>query len=899
MNFEHAVRRDGGFHWKLAKSTGYTKPAILIASNIVPLPNISGGSQYLCQTVLPMHEYYDLHLLLVGDKNIGNTIEYNLDIYKKYFTSVTLIKREGISRNFIKKMIYYAKRILLELPFLDINFYTYNAVRAAGHLIREYDIRLIDCQSTHMGYFKLFFPNVPALLTSHNIECELHPFWPQETKGWKKKLEAYVAKRSRACARHAEIENRWGFEAMTFVSREDLNKVTGCTTKYYAPPCFAIKERRKPSDNIFRIVWIGGFWWGPNEEGMRWFAKHIFPLIQNRLEELNIRIDIIGGNPTAPIKAMHDGKRVFVHGLVDDIEPFMEKASLSIAPILTGGGVRIKIIESLSWGIPVLSTSKGCEGIGLVPDSDICVEDNAEKFAARLMQLAGNPTFCEKLSQNGKEFLLRNFNLDNAIRLKKNIYDDLSNRPRRKTSRFSLLWHLRKQLSRRIRKNLHKNKFKEKTFSSSQPQTKTIERLLWLSPYTGLTFFKPIECLVENKIYNGDKNGHRVSVIIPIRNEIDTLSKFFQQLEVQTLKVDDILIVDHDSTDGTCEFLLQEEARGVLPIRILHAKDSPLMKKEKRSTVAGNRNYAAQHASGDILIFTDAGNDLDPDFFANLAGPLLEDPTLDFGGGIFDAQTPELNKHLVYDWDNMNWDTFIPGGRGIAVRKKLFEAEGGFPEFLTYASEDVYFDMACRRLSSRWAFNKKAVSHWHAPTGPRSLWEKFYAYGIGDGESGIGDQKFYSAMRYLKYTGIISSDIINLDFMHAAFFGYLCGRKNRDIMDARRGIKKLLLLCCESPLHQVDSTVELIRNYVNKNYRVIGLIADETTVPDDKKPKYIDIDFSRFELQFIDDFRIEDFITCYGRKDLRYAMEVQIDPQNSGPRSEKFAKQLRRQLLVS
>ncbi len=76
------------------------------------------------------------------------------------------------------------------------------------------------------------------------------------------------------------------------------------------------------------------------------------------------------------------------------------------------------------------------------------------------------------------------------------------------------------------------------------------------------------------------------------------------------------------------------------------------------------------------------------------------------------------------------------------------------------------------------------------------------------------------------------------------------------------------------------------------------LIADDASVPDEGTSIYLDIDFSRFELQFIDDFRLEEFMTCYGRKTLRYDMEIRVDPDNSGPRSEQFAEQLRRQLLV-
>lgn len=104
-----------------------------------------------------------------------------------------------------------------------------------------------------------------------------------------------------------------------------------------------------------------------------------------------------------------------------------------------------------------------------------------------------------------------------------------------------------------------------------------------------------------------------------------------------------------------------------------------------------------------------------------------------------------------------------------------------------------------------------------------------------------------------------------------------------------------MLLCVEKPLFQSPSTVEFIRKLLNEQYRVICLIADEYTLSD--TTLYVDLDFTLFELQFITDFKLDDFIACYGRNDLRYSMEVSIDPNNTGEISKAFSSKLREQLF--
>lgn len=169
----------------------------------------------------------------------------------------------------------------------------------------------------------------------------------------------------------------------------------------------------------------GGFWWHPNAEGVLWFVRSILPLIVDKLAALNIRLHFLGAGPPDELKAVDDGQNIFVHGFVDSLEDMLASSHLLFVPLLSGGGVRVKILEAMSNGIPVLSTSKGCEGLGATDGLDIVVRDDAQEFADAILQLAADPVRRAQLSSACKQLLNEKYNLQNCINEKDRIYHKL------------------------------------------------------------------------------------------------------------------------------------------------------------------------------------------------------------------------------------------------------------------------------------------------------------------------------------------------------------------------------------------------------------------------------------------------------------------------------------------
>lgn len=400
---------------------------LLVFTVSPPLPATSGGSIYVINYLLPLAEKYKLHLFTIGGEAERELIERNRALYDRYFHSIHVEPRARplFERTSSRRYVRAAWHLVLGLPFIDASFYSDSAIRNARRIIRQHRIDALEIHSTHLAFFRRFFPDLPSLLVSHNIEADLFPFWlPARFKGFKKTAFEFVAHASRRNARRVEIENSWNFDAMTFISREDMNRVDATVEKVFLPLCLKVSEGdyAARSEPPVKVLWMGGFWWYPNHQGVMWFISEVLPRIADRLEAEKIELHFLGAAPPDELRRLHNDRTIFVHGFLESIAEILGSVHLMIAPLLSGGGVRVKILEAMSNGIPVLSTSKGCEGIGAMDGKNIVVRDDAAGFADALLQLARMPQWRARLSDASRCFLRKEYDIDAYITEKERLY---------------------------------------------------------------------------------------------------------------------------------------------------------------------------------------------------------------------------------------------------------------------------------------------------------------------------------------------------------------------------------------------------------------------------------------------------------------------------------------------
>ena len=135
-------------------------------------------------------------------------------------------------------------------------------------------------------------------------------------------------------------------------------------------------------------------------------------------------LKIVGGNPSAKLlEISNKDKRVVLTGYVEDLTKVYEEARVFIAPLWVGGGIIIKVLDALTYGLPTVCTSYGNQGIGAQDGVDLLIGDDPKLFATQISKLISNIELSKGLSSSGRNFILNNFNFDRDLR---DIYSSIN-----------------------------------------------------------------------------------------------------------------------------------------------------------------------------------------------------------------------------------------------------------------------------------------------------------------------------------------------------------------------------------------------------------------------------------------------------------------------------------------
>lgn len=149
-----------------------------------------------------------------------------------------------------------------------------------------------------------------------------------------------------------------------------------------------------------RLVFVGTLSYTPNEDALLYFCREILPLVLAQVPDVSL--SIVGLKPPPSILALQDGQRIFVHANVPEVAPYVQEATASIVPLRVGGGTRLKILESLALGTPVVSTTVGAEGLDLRHGEHLLLADSPKDFAESVVGVLRDADLHERLAVGGR-----------------------------------------------------------------------------------------------------------------------------------------------------------------------------------------------------------------------------------------------------------------------------------------------------------------------------------------------------------------------------------------------------------------------------------------------------------------------------------------------------------------
>lgn len=158
------------------------------------------------------------------------------------------------------------------------------------------------------------------------------------------------------------------------------------------------------------LVYTGALTYSANFDAMEFFLRHVFPRVQ--AQRPGVKLRITGGYEGVPVGQLPLGDGVELTGYLEDVRPVVAQSWACVVPLRVGGGTRLKILEAMALGTPVVSTSKGAEGLAVTHGADILVADEPEEFAGAVLRVLKDGSLRADLAARGRRLVEERYGWD-------------------------------------------------------------------------------------------------------------------------------------------------------------------------------------------------------------------------------------------------------------------------------------------------------------------------------------------------------------------------------------------------------------------------------------------------------------------------------------------------------
>lgn len=362
---------------------------ILFLSQIVPYPPHGGVLQRGYNLIREIGKYNEVHLLAFLHTDILGTperIEESEHELKKHCASVQYFPLWP-KRSVVHKLAAFGAGLLYQKPFSVLAHRSLSYKEAVREIVRTQQVDLMHVDTIGLAPYRLLSQGRPAVLTHHNIESQL---MARRAEVEANVLRKYYVTQQANRLRAYEAEQSPLFDANILMSTNDqaslLQIAPGAATAIVPNGVDTTYFTAATEGHDLSAIYTGGMNMYANKDAVLYFLREIWPMVLQKYP--GAKFYAIGQDPPRELHdfAKHDSS-VIVTGFVDDVRPYVRKAAVYVVPLRVGGGTRLKVLDALAQGKAIVSTSIGCEGIGVTHEKNIFIENDAARFAARVNAL--------------------------------------------------------------------------------------------------------------------------------------------------------------------------------------------------------------------------------------------------------------------------------------------------------------------------------------------------------------------------------------------------------------------------------------------------------------------------------------------------------------------------------
>jgi GT2 family glycosyltransferase len=352
---------------------------ILVIDNIVPAQDRSSGGNRLFEFLLLLARHYHVVFAYMG--------AYALQEYVKP------LERYGIT------VFYpgYAKAV---------NNYDLDL----GAVLQHNDFKFIFFElfgmaEQYLGVVRQYSPGTPVIIDTFDVHFlrETREAITANDAGLLRKAQE-TQRRELAVYKQADLVLTVTADDKQALLKEDPQLNIAVIPNIHTLPSSVVPRAGRRD-----LLFVGGFSHTPNVDGVLYFCREILPLVLQQLPQT--RLWVVGNAPPPEIVALAS-QNIIVTGYALYLAPYLESALVSVAPLRFGSGMKGKIGEAMAWGIPVVTTTIGAEGMGLQDGIDALIADTAEDFALRIIRLHQSPELWDSVAQNARKRVEREWSPD-------------------------------------------------------------------------------------------------------------------------------------------------------------------------------------------------------------------------------------------------------------------------------------------------------------------------------------------------------------------------------------------------------------------------------------------------------------------------------------------------------
>jgi glycosyltransferase involved in cell wall biosynthesis len=380
-----------------------------------------------------LSKYHDVHVLSFVQKSFVETF------FDSYEEGLKTSRNHLV--NFCKKVEFVPipcekipygnhllalKSLFTEYPYsinwLEDDFYKNKLISFIEN--ERYDAVHFDTIS--LVPYKKYVKNIPTVLDHHNIESHMMLRRAEKEKNIFKRLYFYQeGKRLEKFEINfchlfdmnitcSDLDSERLYEINPKVSVKTIPN--GVDLEYFNPHACEFEKNS--------LIFVGSMNWYPNVEAMNFFVDSIWPKLKNHVHDC--KLHIVGANPPESIQKMAEmDNDIKVHGYVDDIRPYLEKAAIYVCPIRDGGGTKLKILDALAMKKAIVAHPVACEGINVSPGKDVMFAETPDEFVNQILILLKDEQLIRIIGENAREVVQMGFSFQNIGRNIAKVFENL------------------------------------------------------------------------------------------------------------------------------------------------------------------------------------------------------------------------------------------------------------------------------------------------------------------------------------------------------------------------------------------------------------------------------------------------------------------------------------------